>query len=229
MAHQSHLRTVDDLRGPAGRLEALLNTGIDDPPYTALIAHPHPPSGGTMHTKVVYHVMKAFSSFGLPVLRFNFRGTGLSEGVHDEGRGEVNDVRAALAWLEAEFAKPVLLAGFSFGANVAMRAGCGDPRVHALIGLGLPVRAAGRDYTYGFLTGCTQPKCFISGNDDQFCPPEILDQILRAASLPWNSFTIPGAEHFFQGVATSPAPKLDQMRAILSDWLQQTFSLAPSV
>ena len=225
MPHQSHLRTVDNLRGPAGRLEALLNTGIDDPPYTALIAHPHPPSGGTMHTKVVYHVMKAFSSFGLPVLRFNFRGTGLSEGVHDEGRGEVDDVRAALTWLKAEFGKPVLLAGFSFGANVAMRAGCGNPRVAGLVGLGLPVRAAGRDYTYNFLTGCTQPKCFVSGSQDQFCPPEILDQILRTASLPWNSFTIPGAEHFFQGVPGSPAPKLDQMRALLSGWLIQTFGL----
>ena len=226
MSFRSHVRTVDDLRGPAGRLEALLNTGVDDPPYTVLIAHPHPPSGGTMHTRVVYHVMKAFSSFGLPVLRFNFRGTGLSEGVHDEGRGEVDDVRAAVDWLEAEFGKPVLLAGFSFGANVAMRAGCGDPRVHAFVGLGLPVRAAGRNYTYGFLNGCTQPKCFISGNQDQFCPPEVLDEILRTASLPWNSFTLPGAEHFFQGVAGSPTPKLDQMRAVLSSWLTETFGLA---
>ena len=120
---------------------------------------------------------------------------------------------------------PILLAGFSFGANVAMRAGCGDPRVHALIGLGLPVRAAGRDYSYGFLSGCTQPKCFLSGSEDQFCPPEILDQILRTTSLPWNSFTVDGAEHFFQGVPGSPAPKLDQMRALLSDWLVRTLSL----
>ncbi len=226
MPFQSHIRTVDDLRGPAGRLEALLNTGTNDPPYTALIAHPHPPSGGTMHTRVVYHAMKAFSSFGLPVLRFNFRGTGLSEGTHDEGRGEVADVRAALDWLEAEFGKPILLAGFSFGANVALRAGCGDPRVHALVGLGLPIQAAGRNYTYGFLNGCTQPKCFISGNQDQFCPPEILEELLRTASLPWNSFTVLGAEHFFEGVAGSPAPKLDQMRALLSGWLKETFGLA---
>ncbi len=225
MAFQSHLRTIDDLRGPAGRLEALLNTGLDDPPFASLVAHPHPPSGGTMHTKVVYHVMKSFTSFGIPTLRFNFRGTGLSEGVHDEGRGEVEDVRAGLGWLVENFGKPILLAGFSFGSNVAFRAGCGDPRVAALVGLGLPVRAAGRDYTYNFLKSCTQPKLFISGDHDQFCPQEVLDQILSTAVQPWSRVMIPGAEHFFQGVPGSPAPKLEQMRAVLSDWLIQTFAL----
>ena len=226
MPFQSHLQTITDLQGPAGRLEALLNTGIEAPLYTALVAHPHPPSGGTMHTKVVYHAMKAFSSFGLPVLRFNFRGTGLSEGVHDEGRGEVDDVRAALAWLESTFAKPILLAGFSFGANVAMRAGCGDLRVAGLIGLGLPVQAAGRNYTYGFLPTCTQPKLFISGDHDQFCPQDILDSILATAAPPFQRIIVPGAEHFFQGVPTSPRPKLDQLQSHLRDWLTLTFNLA---
>lgn len=225
MSFQSHLRTIDDLHGPAGRLEALLNTGIKDPLYTALVAHPHPPSGGTMHTKVVYHAMKALSSFGLPVLRFNFRGTGLSEGTYDEGRGEVDDVRAALAWLDRTFNKPVLLAGFSFGANVAFRAGCGDLRVAALIGLGLPIRAAGRDYTYNFLPHCTQPKLFISGDQDQFCPQAVLDQLLTTTAPPWNRVIVPCAEHFFQGVPASPKPKLDQMQTVIRDWLTQNFNL----
>src|SRR6202142_634483 len=111
----SQIKSIPDLRGPAGRLEALLNTGRDDAPYTALICHPHPAGGGTMHNKVVYHAMKALSSFGLPVLRFNFRGTGLSQGEHDNGRGEQDDVRAALDYLAREFpGKPILLAGFSF-------------------------------------------------------------------------------------------------------------------
>src|SRR5580658_5361902 len=92
----SQIKSIDDLRGPAGRLEALLNTGRDDAPYSALICHPHPAGGGTMHNKVVYHAMKTLSSFGLPVLRFNFRGTGLSDRQHDSGRGEQDDVRAAL-------------------------------------------------------------------------------------------------------------------------------------
>ncbi len=219
------LRTIDTLHGPAGRLEALLNTGDEDAPFAALIAHPHPPSGGTMHNKVVYHVMKALSSFGLPVLRFNFRGTGLSGGVHDEGRGEVDDTRAALDWLASEFSKPILFAGFSFGSNVGLRATCGDPRVAGLIGLGLPVRAAGRDYTYNFLASCTQPKLFVSGDHDQFCPRDVLDEILAGAPPPSTRVMIEGADHFFQGVPGSPLPKLDQMQQHLRSWVETTFPL----
>src|SRR6202789_1484349 len=101
------LRSVD-LKGPAGRLEALLNEGQPDGPFAVLVCHPHPLHGGTMHNKVVYHAMKTFQSFGLPVLRFNFRGAGLSEGAHDNGRGEREDVRAALDWLEREYRRPLL-------------------------------------------------------------------------------------------------------------------------
>src|ERR1700722_13398600 len=104
----SQIKAIEDLHGPAGRLEALLNTGRDDAAYAALVCHPHPHGGGTMHNKVVYHAMKAFSSFGLPVLRFNFRGVGLSEGEHDEGLGEQNAARAALSWLEHNFKRPIL-------------------------------------------------------------------------------------------------------------------------
>ncbi len=136
---QSSIKSIDDLRGTAGKLEAILNTGRADAPYSALVTHPHPPSGGTMHHKVVYHAAKVFSSFGLPVLRFNFRGTGLSQGRHDNGYGEVDDVRSALDWLTATFGRPVLFAGFSFGANVGLRACCGDARVRGLIALGLPL------------------------------------------------------------------------------------------
>lgn len=228
MAFASQLRTITDLRGPVGRLEALLNTGHDDSPYVALLAHPHPPSGGTMHNKVIYHAMKAFTHFGMPVLRFNFRGTGLSEGVHDEGQGEVDDVRAAIAWLSKEFARPILFCGFSFGSNVGLRATCGDSRVAGLVALGLPVRAAGRDYTYGFLAGCTQPKLFVSGDHDIFCPQAVLDQILESAPAPCERFIVVGADHFFQGVLGSPLPKLDQMQHHLGTWLHERFGLQPT-
>jgi alpha/beta superfamily hydrolase len=225
MPFPSQVRTIEDLHGPAGRLEAILNTGSPDAPYTALIAHPHPPSGGTMHNKVVYHTMKALTHFAIPVLRFNFRGAGLSEGAHDEGRGEVEDVRAAVNYLDILANKPILFAGFSFGSNVGFRACCGDSRVHALIGLGLPVRAAGRDYRYDFLPHCTAPKLFLSGDQDEFCPPQTLADILKSAPPPWDSYTIPGADHFFQGVPSSPKPKLADMQAILNDWLIHTFHL----
>ena len=106
----SQIRSIDDLFGPAGKLEAVLNTGRDAAAYTAIVCHPHPLHGGTMHTKAVYHAMKAFSHFGLPTLRFNFRGVGLSEGEFDNADGEQNDVRAGLSWLEHNFKKPTLLA-----------------------------------------------------------------------------------------------------------------------
>lgn len=227
MPFPSQVRTIDDLQGLAGQLEAILNTGAPDSPYTALVAHPHPPSGGTMHNKVVYHTMKAFTRFAVPTLRFNFRGTGLSEGTHDEGRGEVDDVRSAIDYLSRLHDTPIIFAGFSFGSNIGFRACCGDPRVAGLIGLGLPVRAAGRDYRYDFLPGCTAPKLFVSGSDDEFCPPDTLASILEAAPAPWSSVTIPGANHFFQGTPESPKAKLDQMQASLYDWLTHTFKLQP--
>src|SRR5579859_3643500 len=109
----SRLETLS-LPGPAGSLEALFVEGQPDAPYAALVCHPHPKGGGTMHNKVVYRAAKTLQSFGLPTLRFNFRGTGLSEGEHDDGHGERDDVRAALDWLtERSGGLPVLVAGFS--------------------------------------------------------------------------------------------------------------------
>ncbi|MGA6961252.1 MAG: alpha/beta family hydrolase, partial [Candidatus Acidiferrales bacterium] len=154
------------LEGPAGKLEALLWTVADpNPPLAALVCHPHPLFGGTMHNKVVYQTAKALHRRGLPVLRFNFRGAGSSEGEHDRGIGEQDDVRVALDYLSAEFpGVEILLAGFSFGSVVGLRVGCVDGRVAELIGLGLPVDKS--DLTY--LRECTKPKLFVQGGYDQF-------------------------------------------------------------
>jgi uncharacterized protein len=222
----SQIKTIADLRGPAGRLEALLNTGRDDAPYAALICHPHPAGGGTMHNKVVYHAMKAFSSFGLPVLRFNFRGVGLSEGEHDDGKGEQNDTRAALSWLEHNFKRPILFAGFSFGSHVGLRACCGDVWVKGLIGLGLPVQAEGRDYKYGFLPKCVEPKLFISGDHDKYGPREVLERVFERAPDPKRLVWVAGADHFFQGTADSPGTKLNVMQQEMRSWLGAEFGLS---
>src|SRR5256886_15661069 len=126
------------LSGPTGRLEALLNAGSENATHAALVCHPHPLYGGTLHNKVVFHAMKALNSFGFPVLRFNFRGAGLSQGEHDHGLGEVDDVRAALDWLDREFDLPIIFAGFSFGAAVGFRAGGAGPRTKSVFSLGFP-------------------------------------------------------------------------------------------
>lgn len=206
------LRTIDDLRGPAGKLEAILNAGATDAPYSALVCHPHPLGGGTMHNKVVYHTMKALQSFGLPVLRFNFRGTGLSEGEHD-GHEETADVKAAIDWLEREFRLPILFAGFSFGAAMGLRACCGDERVKGLIGLGLPVHAEGRDYEYRFLSSCPQTKLFISGTRDQYGPKAKVEAVLGTAKQPAELVWIDDADHFFAG-------KLEQVQLAIRNWVQ---------
>ena len=223
---RSHIQPVEDLRGPAGRLEALLNTGAPDALYAALVAHPHPLGGGTLHNKVVYHAAKAFSGFGLPVLRFNFRGVGLSEGVHDGGRGEIDDVRAALDWLDRSFGLPIFFAGFSFGANVGLRACCGDSRIRGLVGLGLPIDAEGRTYAYNFLPACgAVPKLFVSGDHDPYGPRDRVEQAVSLALPPRQMTWIEGADHFFAGTPQSPDSKLAAMSAALRDWLSATFGL----
>ncbi len=212
------MRSVQNLRGPAGHLEALLNLPTEhygplahDPPASVLLCHPHPLYGGTLHNKVVYHAMKALVALGLPVLRFNFRGAGASDGVHDGGSGEQDDARAGLAWLHAEFGLPILSAGFSFGASMALHAGSADPRVSALISLGTPVRAADRVYSYGFLAGCIKPKLFLSGTEDEFGPVPELEAALARVPDPKRIAWVPGAEHFFSG-------HLPAMQGILAEW-----------
>lgn len=200
------------LDGPAGRLEALLNAGSPDAPYSALVCHPHPLYGGTMHNKVVFAAMKALNRFGLPVLRFNFRGTGLSQGEHDAGRGEIDDVRTALDFLHFEFRRPIVFSGFSFGAAVGLRAACPDPRVAALISLGTPISAEGREYAYSYLARCTKPKLFVSGGNDQFGPRADLEQVAGLAAEPKRLVIVEGVDHFFEG-------KLPQMQKAVEEWL----------
>lgn len=196
--------------GPAGRLEALFwGVAESDAPMVVLICHPHPLYGGTMHNKVVFRVARTLHALGLPVLRFNFRGTGLSEGVHDEGRGEREDVRAALDWLAAKFpAKPVLLAGFSFGALVGLDVGRSDRRVHGLVGLGLPVSRA----EPGFLRGCSKAKLFLHGSEDQFGDVHQVEDFVATLPEPKRLVVVPGGDHFFTG-------KLDEMARALHEWM----------
>ena len=200
------------LDGPAGRLEALLWTSARaDAPLAALVCHPHPLYGGTMHNKVVYQVAKTLHNHGLPVLRFNFRGAGLSEGAHDHGRGEADDVRAALDFLAKEFPRrPLLLAGFSFGASVGLRVGCEDARVSALVGLGLPVNSVKLTY----LTRCAKAKLILQGGEDQYGSRENVEGLLAEAPEPKQVVNIESADHFFTG-------KLDQVDAALSAWLRE--------
>lgn len=202
------------LDGPAGRLEAVLNTGTERADFCAVVAHPHPLFGGTMHNKVVFAAMKALNSFGFPVLRFNFRGVGHSAGTHDYGRGEIDDVRTAIDWLDKEFDLPIIFAGFSFGSAIGLRTACPDRRVSALVALGLPISVDARQYSYQFLGECSKPKLFLSGDNDQYASVENLKAVTEEASEPKRFVVISNADHFFAG-------RLDEMKGALQLWIQE--------
>jgi len=215
------IRSVD-LIGPEGRLEAVLNDGIPGAPFTALVCHPHPKGGGNLHKKVVFHAMKVFNDprwgFGFPVLRFNFRGVGRSQGVHS-GIAETGDVLAALAWLENEYQRPIIAAGFSFGAAMALAACCSGSApapsgVRMFAALGLPLRHGTQLYRYPCLDACVLPKLFLSGSRDQFAPAQELEQLAASSPNPKQMAFIAGADHFFTG-------HLPAMQSSLAGWMKE--------
>jgi alpha/beta superfamily hydrolase len=199
------------LEGSAGRLEAILWTpsAAERPPLAAVVCHPHPLFGGTMHNKVVYQAAKSLDALGVPVLRFNFRGAGLSDGGHDRGRGEQDDVRTALDFLASEFpGVPLLLAGFSFGSWVGIRVGCEDSRVALLVGLGIPVNST----DFSFLRQCHKPKLFVHGSNDEHGAIEKVKALMPALPRENHLVVVEGADHFFTG-------KLDQLDRAINAWL----------
>jgi len=206
----THESTNFFLQGPVGKLEAILWTPADTPPETAaLVCHPHPVFGGTMHNKVVFQAAKALDSLNIAVLRFNFRGAGLSEGSHDRGFGEADDVRTALNFLANEFPRtPLLVAGFSFGCWVGLRVGCEDTRVQKLIGIGAPVNNS--DFSY--LQKCLKPKLFVHGSNDEHGDVEKVREMVTSIPGENELFVVEGIDHFFSG-------KLDELGKAVKQWL----------
>jgi alpha/beta superfamily hydrolase len=186
--------------GPAGPLEALYKAGSDRPARAAVLSHPHPLFGGTMHNKVVFRAAKAFERLGYPSLRFNFRGVGRSAGEHDDGVGEAEDVRAALDWMAAEHAAlPLVHCGFSFGNAIGTPVAASHPRVELLVCLGTPTRSSTRGFPFEKLARATQPKLFIHGEDDEH---GLLDELRAGFELvaePKRLIVVAGADHFFAG------------------------------
>ncbi len=189
--------------GPAGRLEALLEEPEGSAPReAALMCHPHPQHGGTMHNKVVYRVARGLRRAGAAVLRFNYRGVNLSEGRYDRGEGELEDARACLHLLRSRYPDlPYTLAGFSFGSRIALRLGCaapdhskGDPP-RRVIALGFPTIY--RDSPY--LNACTVPRIFVQSTHDQFGPVAEIEPVVAALPEPKKLLLIEAQDHFFAG------------------------------
>src|SRR4051794_21261801 len=197
-----------------GQLEAIVKGPRMAPSRgVALVLHPHPLGGGTMHNKVVFRAASALNDAGLVTLRVNFRGVGQSTGEHDEGRGELEDVRTALDYLTGQYqATPITLAGFSFGSRVGMEVGLADNRVRDLISIGTPVDK----YDFSFLRACRKPILFVHGDHDEFGSVGNLRALV--ASLPAEADArleiIENADHFFEG-------RLDEMKNVIKEWTQQ--------
>ncbi|MGO9275157.1 MAG: alpha/beta hydrolase [Terriglobia bacterium] len=199
--------------GPVGKLESLVewSTNQASSSLAALVCHPHPLYGGTMHTKVVYRAAKAALALGVPTLRFNFRGVGKSEGEYADGLGERDDLRAALDYLLARYsAASVCLMGFSFGAWVGLVVGAHYSRVAALVGLGVPAGS----YDLSALQGVTKPKLIVQGTEDAYTPRDKLEAFFASLLEPKQLCWIEGADHFFSG-------HLDEVQSTVQEFLQE--------
>jgi alpha/beta superfamily hydrolase len=194
---------------PHGQLEAIVKAPRGPLRGAALVLHPHPLFGGTMHNKVVFRAAAALNDAGLLVLRINFRGVGQSTGEHDEGRGERDDARAGLDYLVENYpGQEITLCGFSFGARVGLEVGIVDPRVRRLISIGTPVDK----YDFGFLEECRKPILFVQGDRDEFGRVEHLRELVPKIPAPVQLKVIEGAGHFFDD-------QLEELKAAITEWV----------
>jgi alpha/beta superfamily hydrolase len=195
-----------------GQLEAILKEPRDVPAKSvALVLHPHPLGGGTMHNKVVFRAAAALNDAGLTTLRINFRGVGQSSGVHDFGNGELEDVKAGLDYLAQNYpGQSITVCGFSFGARMGMEIGSNDERVKLLISIGTPLSK----YEFDFLKDCRKPLLLVHGDRDEFGDVEELRALVNSISdrVPVKLVVIPGTGHFFEG-------HLDELKTAIYEWV----------
>ncbi len=199
-----------------GHLEAVLKEPDASLRGAAVVCHPHPLFGGTMHTKAVYRAGQALNEAGLAVLRFNFRGVGGSTGSHGDGIGEREDAQAALEWLAGRYpGVPLVAGGFSFGSMVALTVGAEDRRVVTLMGLGLPIE---RDeaYDFSFLANVDKPVLVVQGENDEFGSGGALAKHLAPLGAHVTLVRVPGADHYF-------AERIDEMK----DAVREYFTRGP--
>jgi alpha/beta superfamily hydrolase len=202
--------------GPAGPLEGLIDEmapasdAAVAPRAAVVFAHPHPQQGGTMHTKAVFQGAKGLARIGCVVLRFNFRGVGSSAGDFDDGRGEIEDYKAALDFMAAKYPDvPLWAAGFSFGSWIALETGALDPRVSVLIGMAPPVARDG--YTFPHTLETTKPKFLVQGDLDELCPLKQLWAFYARLKDPKELVVIDGASHLFDGKTREVGEALEDL------------------
>ena len=202
------LRHVD-LYGTAGRLEALYRD-LQDPAAIAVVCHPHPLGGGTLHNKVVFRAARGLEAANVATLRFNFRGVGASGGRHEDGEGELDDVNAAIEWAKRKLpGRKLIVGGFSFGGWVASRAACERPDVDAVFLIGTPINK----YDFSYLRDCEKPMLLVHGTQDEHGDVSKLEKLIphiRNAE----SVIITGADHFF-------TKQLEGLEETIRSWAEE--------
>lgn len=194
------------LNGPAGELEAIHDFAPHPSGWAAVVCHPHPVYGGTMHNRVVVRIARAFLANGAHVVRFNFRGVGASQGGYDGGIGEQGDVAAAFQYLKNQYpGLPLALGGFSFGSWVGFRAAQSENAVAALLGVGIPTR----HFDFSFLYRSNLPKWIVQGEDDEFGQPPDVKEVVESLAEPKGLTVVPEADHFFSDHIDVLATELD--------------------
>ena len=199
------------LAGPQGDLEASVALPDEMADTVAVVCHPHPLYGGTMDNKVVHYTTRALLKVGVGVVRFNFRGVGLSEGQFDNAVGEIDDCMAAVDWLANHFPDHrLILAGFSFGAYIAA---CAAARLEpaALVSIAPAVN----HYDFSIEPEITCPWLLVQGDADEVVPPDAVQTWLQGATQITKTVWMPGGSHYFHG-------RLVELGDIVSDWIRQT-------
>lgn len=188
------------MNGPDGRLEGRYQPGKTANAPLALILHPHPQGGGNMNNKVVYQLYHIFVRRGFAVLRFNFRGVGRSEGVFDNGTGELSDAAAALDWMQTfnTNASSCWVAGFSFGAWIGMQLLMRRPEIRGFLSIAPPANM----YDFSFLAPCPSSGLVLQGTSDDIVTPVSVEKLVAKLktqkSITITHDVIDGADHFFE-------------------------------
>ena len=187
-------------------MEAALRVAAE-PRATAVVAHPHPLHGGTLHNPVVFHAERQLHELGMTTLRFNFRGVGDSQGTHDDGRGEVEDLAAAASWIRGLCPeRPLILAGYSFGAWCAVRLAEREHSVRAVVAIGLPTRT----YPFEEIARLGKPLAVVQASDDEFGSPDEVRAVLDRARPRGRLYVVDDTSHVFPRHARTAAARVGQ-------------------
>jgi alpha/beta superfamily hydrolase len=200
-----------EISAPHGRLEGLL-WDVESPVAAAIVCHPHPQHGGTMHNHVTYRIARAFREHRVAALRFNFRGVGRSTGSYDEGRGELDDAQRALEYLLEKYrGLPPIAAGFSFGARTALQLTLADDRVAKVLAAGLAVSL----FDYDFIRKLRRPAAFIQAENDEYADLDAVRDLIAQVPPPHQLFVVPGSDH----LGTRRLKELEEVASKAVGWL----------